>query len=52
VNGNETLLRPATVLCELTNLQGTMVQGTDIEIFLSIEELVDHKIRVSPEANA
>lgn len=53
-------LKPATVLCELTNPDGTMAKGTDIEIFaarhdmvvLCIAELVDHKIRVLAEANA
>jgi 3,4-dihydroxy 2-butanone 4-phosphate synthase len=53
-------LKPAAVLCELTNPDGTMAKGTDIKTFaakhnmvvLSIAELVDHKIRVSPEANA
>ncbi len=53
-------LKPAAVLCELTNPNGTMAKGTDIEIFaarhnmavLSIAELVDHKIRVLAEANA
>jgi 3,4-dihydroxy 2-butanone 4-phosphate synthase len=52
-------LKPAAVLCELTNPNGTMAKGTDIEIFaarhnmvvLSIAELVDHKIRVLTEAN-
>jgi 3,4-dihydroxy 2-butanone 4-phosphate synthase len=53
-------LKPAAVLCELTNPDGTMAKGTDIESFaarhnmvvLSIAELVDHKIRVLTEANA
>lgn len=53
-------LKPATVLCELTNPDGTMAKGTDIEAFsamhkmvvLSIAELVDHKIRLLAEANA
>lgn len=53
-------LKPAAVLCELTNPNGTMAKGTDIETFaarhnmvvLSIAELVDHKIRVLAEANA
>ena len=52
-------LQPAAVLCELTNPNGTMAKGTDIETFaarhnmvvLSIAELVDHKIRVLAEAN-
>jgi len=46
-------LKPAAVLCELTNPDGTMAKGIDIELFaarhnmviLSIAELVDHKIR-------
>ena len=53
-------LKPAAVLCELTNPDGTMAKGTDIETFaarhnmvvLSIAELVDHKIRVLTEASA
>jgi 3,4-dihydroxy 2-butanone 4-phosphate synthase len=53
-------LKPAAVLCELTNPDGTMAKGTDIETFaarhnmvvISIAELVDHKIRASAEANA
>ena len=53
-------LKPASVLCELTNPNGTMAKGTDIETFaarhnvvvISIAELVDHKIRVLAEANA
>jgi len=53
-------LQPATVLCELTNPDGTMAKGADIAIFaarhnmvvLSIAELVDQKIRVLAEANA
>lgn len=53
-------LKPAAVLCELTNPNGTMAKGTDIETFaarhnmvvISIAELVDHKIRVLAEANA
>jgi 3,4-dihydroxy 2-butanone 4-phosphate synthase len=53
-------LKPAAVLCELTNPNGTMAKGTDIETFaarhnmvvLSIAELVDHKIRILAEANA
>jgi 3,4-dihydroxy 2-butanone 4-phosphate synthase len=53
-------LKPAAVLCELTNPNGTMAKGTDIETFaarhnmvvLSIGELVDHKIRTLAEANA
>jgi 3,4-dihydroxy 2-butanone 4-phosphate synthase len=52
-------LKPAAVLCELTNPNGTMAKGTDIEAFaechnmvvLSIAELVDQKIRVLAEAN-
>lgn len=52
-------LQPAAVLCELTNPNGTMAKGTDIETFaarhnmvvLSIAELVDHKVRVLTEAN-
>jgi 3,4-dihydroxy 2-butanone 4-phosphate synthase len=52
-------LKPAAVLCELTNPDGTMAKGTDIETFaarynmvvLSIAELVDHKIRVLAERN-
>jgi 3,4-dihydroxy 2-butanone 4-phosphate synthase len=46
-------LKPAAVLCELTNPNGTMAKGIEIELFaakhnmmvLSIAELVDHKIR-------
>jgi 3,4-dihydroxy 2-butanone 4-phosphate synthase len=53
-------LKPAAVLCELTNPNGTMAKGTDIEIFaarhdmvvLSIAELVENKIRALAEANA
>jgi 3,4-dihydroxy 2-butanone 4-phosphate synthase len=53
-------LKPAAVLSELTNPDGTMAKGTDIKTFagrhnmvvLSIAELVDHKIRVLTEANA
>jgi 3,4-dihydroxy 2-butanone 4-phosphate synthase len=53
-------LKPAAVLCELTNPDGTMAKGIDIETFaarhnmavLSIAELVNHKIRVLAEANA
>ena len=53
-------LKPAAAPCELTNPNGTMAKGTDIETFaarhnmvvLSIAELVDHKIRVLAEANA
>jgi 3,4-dihydroxy 2-butanone 4-phosphate synthase len=53
-------LNPAAVLYELTNPNGTMAKGSDIEIFaarhnivvLSIAELVDHIIRVSAGANA
>jgi 3,4-dihydroxy 2-butanone 4-phosphate synthase len=53
-------LKPAAVLCELTNPDGTMAKGTDIETFaarhnmmvLTIAELVDHKLRVLAEANA
>jgi 3,4-dihydroxy 2-butanone 4-phosphate synthase len=53
-------LNPAAVLCELTNPDGTMAKGTDIETFaarhkmmvLSIAELVDHKLRVLAKANA
>jgi len=53
-------LKPAAVLCELTNPNGTMAKGTDVETFaarhnmvvISIAELVDHKIRVLAEANA
>jgi 3,4-dihydroxy 2-butanone 4-phosphate synthase len=53
-------LKPAAVLCELTNPNGTMAKGTDIETFaarhkmvvLSIAELVDHKIRNLAKANA
>jgi 3,4-dihydroxy 2-butanone 4-phosphate synthase len=53
-------LKPAAVLCELTNPNGTMAKGTDIETFaarhnmvvISIAELVDHKIQVLAEANA
>ena len=53
-------LKPAAVLCELTNPNGTMAKGTDIETFaarhnmvvISIAELVDHKIRILAEANA
>ena len=53
-------LRPAAVLSELTNPDGTMAKGTDIKTFaarhnmvvLSIAELVDHKIRVLAEANS
>ena len=52
-------LKPAAVLCELTNPNGTMAKGTDIETFaarhkmvvLSIAELVDHQIRVLAVAN-
>lgn len=52
-------LKPAAVLCELTNPNGTMAKGIDIEIFaarhnmvvISIADLVDHKIRVLAEAN-
>jgi 3,4-dihydroxy 2-butanone 4-phosphate synthase len=47
-------LKPVAVLCELTNPDGTMARGSDIETFaarhsmvvLSIEELVNNKIRV------
>lgn len=47
-------LKPAAVLSELTNPNGTMAKGSDIDTFaarhnmvvLSIEELVDHKIKV------
>jgi 3,4-dihydroxy 2-butanone 4-phosphate synthase len=53
-------LKPAAVLCELTNPNGTMAKGSDIKTFaarhnmmvLSSAELVDHKIRVLAEANA
>jgi 3,4-dihydroxy 2-butanone 4-phosphate synthase len=53
-------LKPAAVLCELTNPNGTMATGTDIENFaarnnmvvLSIAELVDHILRLLAEANA
>jgi 3,4-dihydroxy 2-butanone 4-phosphate synthase len=53
-------LKPAAVLCELTNPDGTMAKGADIETFaarhnmvvLSIAELVNHKIRALAEANA
>jgi 3,4-dihydroxy 2-butanone 4-phosphate synthase len=53
-------LKPAAVLCELTNPDGTMSKGPDVETFaakhnmmiLSIAELVDHKLRVLAEANA
>ena len=53
-------LKPAAVLCELTNPNGTMAKGTDIVTFaarhnmvvLSIAELMYHKIRVLTEASA
>ena len=53
-------LKPAAVLCELTNPDGTMAKGAEIEIFaarhdmvvLSVAELVDHKIRAMAGANA
>jgi len=53
-------LEPAAVLCELTNPNGTMAKGADIETFatrhnmvvISIAEPVDHKIRILTEANA
>lgn len=53
-------LKPAAVLSELTNPDGTMAKGTDIGSFaarhnmvvLSIAELVDHKIRVLAETNS
>lgn len=46
-------LKPAAVLCELTNPNGTMAKGTDIETFaathnmvvIRIAELVDHNIQ-------
>lgn len=53
-------LKPAAVLCELTNPDGTMAKGTEIELFaathnmvmLSIAELVDHRIKNSSESKA
>ena len=53
-------LKPAAVLSELTNPNGTMAKGSDIDTFaarhnmvvISIAELVDHKIRILAEANA
>jgi 3,4-dihydroxy 2-butanone 4-phosphate synthase len=53
-------LKPAAVLCELTNPNGTMAKGTEIQSFaarhnmvvLSIAELVDYRIRLFAEANA
>ena len=53
-------LRPAAVLCELTNPNGTMAKGGDIKAFaarhnmvvLSVAELVDYKIRPLSEGNA
>lgn len=52
-------LKPAAVLCELTNPDGTMAKGTDIETFaarynmvvLSIAELVNRKTRFLAETN-
>jgi 3,4-dihydroxy 2-butanone 4-phosphate synthase len=52
-------LKPAAVLCEITNPDGTMAKGDDISRFakrhgmvvLSIAELVEHRIR-SVEAAA
>jgi 3,4-dihydroxy 2-butanone 4-phosphate synthase len=51
-------LKPAAVLSELMNPNGTMAKGTDIDLFaarhnmvvLSVAELVDHKIQALPEA--
>jgi len=53
-------LKPAAVLCELTNPDGTMAKGMDIGLFaarhnivvLSIAELVDHMIGTFAEAEA
>jgi len=53
-------LKPAAVLSELTNPNGTMAKGNDIKNFatrhhmmvLSIAELVDHKIRLLAEEDA
>ena len=53
-------LKPASVLCELTNPDGTMAKGVDIDLFaarhnmvvLSIAELVDRKIQALAEADA
>ena len=46
-------LKPAAVLCEITNPDGTMAKGDDISQFarkhdmvvLSIAELVEHRLR-------
>jgi 3,4-dihydroxy 2-butanone 4-phosphate synthase len=46
-------LKPAAVLCEITNTDGTMAKGGDIDRFarkhrmvvLSIAELVEHRLR-------
>jgi len=51
-------LKPAAVLCELTNPDGTMVKGEQIEHFakkhrmviLSIAELVEHRLRSEARA--
>ncbi len=51
-------LKPAAVLCELTNPDGTMVKGEQIERFakkhrmviLSIAELVEHRLRSEARA--
>ena len=53
-------LKTAAVLCKPTDPDGTMAKGTDIKTLaakcnmggLSIAELVDHTIRISPEAHA
>lgn len=46
-------MKPAAVLCEITNPEGTMAKGDDVDQFskrhdlviLSIAELVDHRLR-------
>jgi 3,4-dihydroxy 2-butanone 4-phosphate synthase len=53
-------LKPAAVLCELTNPDGSMAKGIEIELFsashnmvvLSIAELVEQKLRSLVEAQA
>jgi 3,4-dihydroxy 2-butanone 4-phosphate synthase len=51
-------LKPAAVLCELTNPDGTMTKGSEIELFaarhnmvvLSIAELIEHRRRSESHA--
>jgi 3,4-dihydroxy 2-butanone 4-phosphate synthase len=51
-------LKPAAVLCEITNPDGTMAKGEDIDRFaktrdmvvLSIAELVQHRLRENGRA--